>query len=44
MDQQRFDELMRKRDSAGLSQEEATAYVQGYGHDYFRRFDDKAGG
>jgi HEAT repeats len=28
----------------GLSPQEATAYVQGYGHDYFRRFDDQAGG
>ena len=28
----------------GLSPQEATAYLQGYGHDYFRRFDDQAGG
>jgi hypothetical protein len=28
----------------GLSRQEATAYLQGYGHDYFRRFDDQARG
>ncbi len=28
----------------GLSPQEATVYVQGYGHDYFRRLDDQAGG
>ena len=27
----------------GLSSQEATTYLQGYGHDYFRRFDDQAG-
>ncbi len=28
----------------GLSRQEATTYLQGYGHDYFRRFDDQARG